>query len=148
MKHTMKKRIHILSALILTLAVSACAPAAPAQSAAASISIVLTDQWPDNAFTQQVPRPQDGQVVAVNQGSSQEWEFCSVSLSGVTKQAAEDYLDSLGQSGFVPVSLRSETMADGSVVIGNVYQREGCGVAVSLGGDTMAIYIALPADRS
>ena len=67
---------------------------------------------------------------------------------GVLLYLPEDYLDSLGQSGFVPVSLRSETMADGSVVIGNVYQREGCGVAVSLGGDTMAIYIALPADRS
>ena len=66
----------MLTALLLT----ACGHAQTEGAASGEPQILWTetDQWPDNGFTQQVPRPRAGVVHATAQGQSQGYDFFAV----------------------------------------------------------------------
>jgi len=144
------RRLNLILAALLSLSLlTACGPARTEGTSASASNPVWTetDQWPDNEFTQLVPAPEAGTVFATAQGKSNGYDYFAVSLREVSQEEAENYIQTLKDEGFLPVSEKSEMPEGGSVVIGDFFEKGDAGVSLSFSGDTMGLYIARPQEN-
>ncbi len=113
------KRILVLAAL-LTAVLSGCSipggsSASPAATPFASNidfcpgGTVLTNKWPQNEYTEDLPQPAAGEVAGVFIDA--ERGFLAVFLSGITQEDSAAYVEALKQEGFQETEKTSEIIA-------------------------------------
>ncbi len=127
--HRTKKLVLLLLLLCLTVC-----PACGANRVALSddAPVTLTDEWPDNAYTTQIPAP-PGTVEWVQEGEN----VFSAALTGVESDDLTAYLDTLQASGFA-VAAQGEAAEDGA----NLLLSDGA-LGVSLAYDAGQLVLTL-----
>ncbi|MBC8530277.1 lipoprotein [Gehongia tenuis] len=113
------KRMLVLAALLMAV-LSGCsvpggASASPETVPSASSfgsdpgGAVLTHQWPQNEYTEGLPRPAAGEVAGVSIDA--ERGFLAIFLSGITEEDSAAYVEALKREGFRETEKTSEVIA-------------------------------------
>lgn len=111
-----------------------CAPALPMDIEGAEM--VPASQWPENAFTDQIPRPQVGTVDYILD-AFEDGRYV-VSLTDISWEVAHDYLEDLQAAGYVLLESAENDVSGGSLlqrenVLLNVsYSHMGLGILITI----------------
>lgn len=129
----MKKHLSLALALLL---LGGCA--APASSAGASSAAGMEreeiDRWPDNAYTERLPEPEEGTPDYVIEGDG----TYAVFWKDITREQGEAYLEALEEDGFSQAAGES-----GDESAGFLLQKEGTSVAVSICEGVLGLSISI-----
>ena len=143
-----RHKLFYLTLMLCALFLTACGRQDASTASATPIVWTQTDQWPDNAFTQQVPEPRDGQVYATTQGASSGYDFFAVQLTGLTREEVKDYFQSLADAGYLSCAQDAGMdLTESGVTVGDLfYRQDGVYYSVSatdqVSENSMVLYIA------
>ena len=140
------KKIRLVLALVVLLALSACAGRSAATAGtgdpqAEHVTVSDTGEWPANDYTDGLPVPPGTVTWAMLDA---EHDTCSVSVTELSEDDFNDYRVRLAQAGFSPVEHVSEEIKEqGYVSIGTLLSNGEKALSISYVPDTLTIYISL-----
>lgn len=129
-----------LSALLACLVLAGCTynDASENRPPAETPSMVSVSEWPDNPYTKAIPKPEVGTPDYVIDGND---SFYAIFLKDLTLEQGKQYLEALKADGFEPVA------GDGNqVAVGELLQKDGVCLGISISENILGIYISLTAD--
>lgn len=126
-------RNKILLLLMILCLLTGCSEKRPVEQPA--LPQTITD-WPENVYTMQIPRPQNG-VPDYVIDDSKNGRF-SVFLMDITSEESEEYLEDLRHSGF------RVTHSNGNEVsVGTILEKEEVFLSVSYSDGVLGLMISL-----
>lgn len=140
------KKVRLLLAIVLLLALSACAGRSAATAGtgdpqAEHVTVSDTGEWPANDYTNGLPVP-PGTVAWTMLDA--EHGTCSISVAELSEEEFRDYQERLTQVGFSVMENVSETVKGQSYVsIGTLLSNGEKALSISYVPDTLTIYISL-----
>lgn len=145
------KRLLFLLLTCISLLLTACGQGTQPQTAEMD-GWTLTDGWPDNEWTQQIPEPKAGQVYATTQGRSAGYDFYVIQLNGLTRQEIGDYIQSLEDQDYGSISDRAGLdLSSSGVAVGELFSRDDIYVSLSSSDqetdNTLGLYLARPEEQ-
>lgn len=142
----MKNRIRAILVPLLTLTIlllAACGQQT-VDSATSPLTLTPADQWPDNRFTQSIPRPSSGTVTAVSQGSSAGYQIFAVYLDDVDEAEVDAYLQEVQEAGFQSVQDSLGIAAENAVALGELFYNGEVSLSVAASGSALSLAVSLP----
>ena len=142
----MKNRIRAILVTLLTLTIlllAACGQHT-VDSASSPLTLTPADQWPDNRFTQSIPRPSSGTVTAVSQGSSAGYQIFAVYLDDVDEAEVDAYLQEVQEAGFQSVQDSLGIAAENAVALGELFYNGEVSLSVAASGSALSLAVSLP----
>lgn len=142
----MKKRIFLLLAALLSLAVCSCAGSAPAagdggDAPSAGITRLADGVWHENEYTEGLPVPA-GTVAWTMLDNGH--RSCGIHLTGVSEADHDRYLARLRQEGFSVVEGVSEEIdGQGYTSVGTLLSNGEKGLSISYVPDSLTLCISL-----
>ena len=139
------KKVCLVFAMVLLLALSACAgrsaePAAAGDPRAEGMTVSDTGEWPVNDYTEGLPVP-SGTVAWTMLDA--EHETRSISVAELSEEDFKDYQKQLAQAGFSAVENVSEAIKGQSYVsIGTLLSNGEKSLSISYVPGTLTIYIS------
>lgn len=140
------KKVRLLLAIVLLLALPACAGRSAATAGtgdpqAEHVTVSDTGEWPANDYTDGLPVP-PGTVAWTMLDA--EHGTCSISVAELSEEEFRDYQERLTQVGFSVMENVSETVKGQSYVsIGTLLSNGEKSLSISYVPDTLTIYISL-----
>ena len=125
-----------LMGLAVLCLLAGCGPR-KAEAWLAEAQILDTDQWPENAFTEEVPRPRQGTVDYVIDGSGQ-GRF-AVFIRDISEEGREAYIEQLQEMGYEEMFREEEEDAAGYMLV-----KGEVNLNISGSGTGMGIQIRIP----
>ena len=134
----MKKAvITVVSAVLIALTATGCG--APTENAESEIVMpAYTSEWPVNEYTEEIPRPESGEVFWIYD-DSENGRF-GISLNGITWEESEQYIGRLKSCGYSELffdekeHVSAGTMLQrGDVTLNVSYSEYGLGILISIG---------------
>ena len=121
--------------LALMLAATGCADNEQEKKQDDETLVTMTSVWPENEFTKDVPKPENGTVenVMEMQGSP---VIYSISITGIARQQAMQYLETLQDAGFKKVASENEESSGGTLM-----EKEDKALSIAYSGENMIIAI-------
>ena len=134
----MKKFLFLLCCIICALFLTAgCAPSVSATQALPDITRETIGAWPENEYTENIPRPEYGTPDFILSGESDGCDYYSVFLSGITREQGEQYVSALKEAGFREIAADSNPASAGIVL-----RRDNLQLGVSISDGTLGLYFA------
>lgn len=106
------KKLWLLLILSAWILIGGCTPERAPSASAPSPQIQYTDAWPENAYTSQVPKPENAAV----QWVAEQPDGFSISLTRASRAEAEEYLEKLSENGFRTV--KKQVLPDTVIYLG------------------------------
>lgn len=140
----MKRIISLLFITIIIGMMPACSKSSTTSSKFGSVSensqITLeAGKWPENKYTQNIPKPNAGKVIR-GQIDLQK-NFCFIELSNISTKESEQYLEKLEESGFKQTENVSEQINSDTTSVGTRYTDGKTSLNISYLDDSLLIYI-------
>lgn len=141
----MSRKLSGLLLLCLLFALPGCAPGTHSQSAPAESPrnetpvMAEIDEWPENEYTQNLFPPESG-VPDYTLSDGQAGLF-SVFYRDVTREQGRQYIDALCADGFAVLEQDAN-----AVSIGQMLEKDGVFLSVSLSDGVLGVCISLPQD--
>ena len=142
----MRNRVRAILVPLLTLTIlllAACGQQT-VDSATSPLTLTPADQWPDNRFTQSIPRPSSGTVTAVSQGSSAGYQIFAVYLDDVDEAEVDAYLQEVQEAGFQSVQDSLGIAAENAVALGELFYNGEVSLSVAASGSALSLAVSLP----
>lgn len=142
----MRNRIRAILVPLLTLTIlllAACGQQT-VDSASSPLTLTPADQWPDNRFTQSIPRPSSGTVTAVSQGSSAGYQIFAVYLDDVDEAEVDAYLQEVQEAGFQSVQDSLGIATENAVALGELFYSGEVSLSVADSGSSLILAVSLP----
>ena len=138
------KKYGVILIVIWALAVilTGCKDQASAAASDLASQMVFLDagKWPQNHYTDMVPKPEFGVVEQAWVNSEQ--KSCAVVLAEITQEDLEEYQKKLQDDGFVRIAEAEEAM-EGNTSIGLLYTKGETSVSIAFyeGRCTLGIFL-------
>ena len=95
------------------------------------------DAWPENKYTENIPRPESGTPDFVLSGESDGHDYYSVFLSDITREQGEQYVSVLKKGGFREIAADSEPASAGIALC-----KDTIHLGVSISDGALGLYIS------
>lgn len=154
----MKKILAVLMSVAILLSLAACGVKKPAdlpiKDAAtqipASVKLNQTEEWPENQYTDQLPKP-TGKVLWSMIDSNQ--NTCGITIQGISEDGIDDYMEDLENAGFLKIKkMEKPLIAGGYVSLGTLFSDETRTLSLSYTDPVLMITISMsgtsPAEKS
>ena len=97
--------------------------------------VTMTSVWPENEYTKGVPKPENGTVESVMEMKGSPVIY-SISITGITRQQAMQYIEALQDMGFEKVASENEKSSGGTLM-----EKEDKALSIAYSGENMIIGI-------
>ena len=134
----MKKFLFLLCCIICAVFLTAgCAPSVSATQALPDITRETIGAWPENEYTESIPRPEYGTPDFILSGESDGCDYYSVFLSDITREQGEQYVSVLKKGGFREIAADSEPASAGIALC-----KDTIHLGVSISDGALGLYIS------
>ena len=107
-------------------------------SATSPPTLTPADQWPDNRFTQSIPKPSSGTVTAVSEGNS------AGCLDDIGEAEVDAYLQAVQEAGFQSVHDTLGIATENAVALGELFYNGEVSLSVAASGSSLSLAVSLP----
>ncbi len=123
----MKRILTVFIAVAMVASLAACSVKKPSNlpiedaitSLPESVTLDQTDVWPENPYTENVPKPTGKVLWSMVDGDH---ETCGITISGVSKDSLDAYMDGLQDAGFLKIKkVNAPLIEDGYVSLGTLF---------------------------
>ena len=134
----MKKFLFLLCCIICAVFLTVgCAPSVSATQALPDITRETIGAWPENEYTESIPRPEYGTPDFILSGESDGYDYYSVFLSDITREQGEQYVSVLKKGGFREIAADSEPASAGIALC-----KDTIHLGVSISDGALGLYIS------
>ncbi|MEJ8729118.1 hypothetical protein WKS99_08775 [Flintibacter sp. HCN-6482] len=113
-------------------------------SATSPPTLTPADQWPDNRFTQSIPKPSSGTVTAVSEGNSAGYQIFAVYLDDIGEAEVDAYLQAVQEAGFQSVHDTLGIATENAVALGELFYNGEVSLSVAASGSSLSLAVSLP----